>query len=122
MSYKNLIKLTFIMLIFDYIWIAHIAKKIYFETINKIDKSEYSPKRYISAVFAYICLLYLIWINQDKSSNERFIIGIAIYGLFNFTNGFMFSDWNSTVIVLDTIWGGTLFITVPLLAKLLTSR
>lgn len=34
-----------------------------------------------------------------------FVMGLAIYGVFNFTNHAMFDNWASTIMIRDLLWG-----------------
>lgn len=37
------------------------------------------------------------------------LIGLLVYGLYNFTNLSLLKDWNLTITIVDTIWGGVIF-------------
>jgi uncharacterized membrane protein len=40
---------------------------------------------------------------------DAFLLGLVIYGTFDFTNMALFKKWSLTTSIIDTLWGGTLF-------------
>lgn len=123
MEYQRLLLLTIIMLILDYIWITKLSKGIYLKTIKNVQKSAHKMNidKYIKMTIAYIIILYMIYSVQYNSTGDRLLYGLSAYGLFNFTNGSIFDDWNNSVIIVDTLWGGLLFALVPSIVDLINN-
>lgn len=64
--------------------------------------------RYGSAAIVYVFLSYMLL--QTKSYTEAFMYGAAIYGVYEFTNHALFTNYDSIVVIADTLWGGVLFV------------
>ena len=47
-----------------------------------------------------------------KSPNDAFILGLCIYGVFDFTNYAIFKNYNMFIGALDMLWGGILYYVV----------
>jgi uncharacterized membrane protein len=64
---------------------------------------------YYGAILAYIVLIvtYLsICFNEDKPDYFRgLMLGLAVYGTYEFTNLTVFSKWNTKILIIDIMWG-----------------
>lgn len=81
---------------------------------------------YYSAIMAYI-LMYVGWYyfiylpnNNKKSYDSKllidaFMLGFIIYGIFELTNKSLFNKWSWMSVLIDTIWGGILYMLVTLI-------
>ena len=70
------------------------------------------------AVLCWICLLGLLnyfIIKDNKHYLEAFLLGLGIYGVYEFTNGAILKKWELWSIIIDTLWGGIFFSLVTLL-------
>lgn len=68
--------------------------------------------RYESAIACYILLigvLYYFIIREHKTPSEAFLLGIAIYGVYETTTYSTLKKWKLETVMKDTIWGGILF-------------
>jgi uncharacterized membrane protein len=67
---------------------------------------------YLAAIICYIFIIiglnYFI-IRPHRSVNDAFLLGIVIYGIYETTNWAIFKNWSAVSVVIDTLWGGTLF-------------
>lgn len=64
------------------------------------------------AIGCYICLIYVVYhfiIQKGASLLEAFLLGASIYGVYEFTNYATLKNWKTTTVIMDTLWGGTLF-------------
>jgi hypothetical protein len=59
-------------------------------------------------IFLIFALNYFI-IQPKRSVNDAFFLGILIYGVYETTNYALFTKWSFLTVVIDTLWGGTLF-------------
>ena len=79
----------------------------------------------INFMGAALCYLFLIIginyfiIKPRKSVEEAFLLGIVIYGVFETTNYALFNKWSIITLVMDTLWGGTLFAATTFIINLL---
>jgi len=94
----------------DFIYINLI--KNYFK--NQIEKVQNSPMK-VNLFAAMLCYIFLIFalnyfiIQPKKSVSDAFLLGILIYGVYETTNYALFTKWSFLTVVIDTLWGGTLF-------------
>jgi uncharacterized membrane protein len=112
-----------IFLILDVIFI-YLNRNNFINIITKIQGKEPKmdiPSAIITYFFLYLGLFYFI-LNQKKSVFDAFILGIVIYGVFEFTTRTVFKDWTLYTAVIDTIWGGVLFASTTYFTKIISTR
>ena len=92
---------------------------IYFNVIKgffnkQIQSVQGSPIKinFLGAALTYIFLIsglnYFI-IKSHKSVNDAFFFGLVIYGVYETTNYALLNNWSILTVIIDTLWGGTLF-------------
>ena len=62
--------------------------------------------RMVPALITYVFLAYLLHI--PKSLNEAFLLGVAVYGVYDATNYATLTKYSPTFAIADTLWGGVL--------------
>ena len=73
----------------------------------------------VTYVFLIFGLNYFI-IGPRRSAQDAFLLGLMVYGVYDFTNLALLSKWQLFTAVTDTLWGGSLFyITTVLVHKVL---
>lgn len=96
--------------------------------VKKITKEE-MVFNMTKGIIAYIILAFGInyHIISDMNNNninkkllDSFILGLVIYGTFDFTNGAIFKDYDYTTMVIDTFWGAILHLLVTYLTYKIT--
>ena len=71
----------------------------------------------VTYVFLIFGLNYFI-IGPGRSAQDAFLLGLVVYGVYDFTSLALLSKWQLTTAVIDTLWGGTLFyLTTKLVQK-----
>lgn len=100
--------------------------KLYNTMIPKIQKSPMVVNtRY--AVFSYLLLCfamnYFVLPNIKKNTlkeliNHGFLLGIVIYGVYDFTAAAVLKSWDEKTMYIDVLWGGILFTITPYLTNL----
>jgi uncharacterized membrane protein len=99
-----------IFIVLDFCYLTIIKK--YFQ--NQIQQVQNSPMtiNYLGVVLCYLFLIvalnYFI-IKPNRSVNDAFLLGIVIYGVYETTNYALFKNWSIFTVIIDTLWGGTLF-------------
>jgi hypothetical protein len=101
---------SFIMLILDAIFLS--INKTYFITqITDIQNKDFNIN-YYGLILCYIILIlglnYFI-INENKSIQDAFLLGVFTYGVYETTNLSTFTNWKLKTVFIDTLWGGILF-------------
>jgi len=91
---------------------------------SQIQRVQGSPIKvnFLGAALCYIFLIaginYFI-IKPRKSVTDAFLLGIVIYGVYETTNYALFKDWSALTVIIDTLWGGTLFAITTYIVNLL---
>jgi uncharacterized membrane protein len=62
----------------------------------------------ITYVFLIFGINYFI-IKKKRSVKEAALLGLTIYGVYEFTNISLFKNWSILTAIIDTVWGTTLF-------------
>ena len=123
----NYLLFSILYLCVDLIWISIMSKLFYTQKLEKIQKQTLTFK-YAPAVLAYITLLIIMfyicvplstYYKQHHPSLVFGLVGFCVYGVYNFTNGAIFTNYDSLFILIDTLWGVTSFALFGLIYKLL---
>ena len=85
--------------------------KVWQWQIQKVQKSppQFDTKGAIYSYLSLFIILSYLVIENKVSPWQAFNLGIAVYGIFNYTNEAIFKDYSRSVSSMDTIWGGILF-------------
>ena len=107
---NNIIKLSIIVLLLDSIFL-YLIKNLFSKQIFSIQNSELQVNFTGAIICYFFIILSLYWfiIKEDKSIKDAFILGICIYGVYEYTNYSLFKNWNIETTIIDTLWGGILF-------------
>lgn len=99
-----------LVILIDMIYLK-LIKNYFNEQIRLIQGSNLEMD-YIAAILAYvfICIvLYYFIINQNRTIQEAFLLGLSIYMIYELTNKGIIKNWKWKTVLLDGIWGGILF-------------
>jgi len=118
MNKKLLIIFSIVFLILDISWIQIFATKFG----PMIEKIQGSPMvlNVSGAVGAYVVMLFtyynLVYDGDVPNYKRALLLGLAVYGTYEFTNYATIKNWDLTVLLLDICWGSimgalTLYIT-----------
>jgi uncharacterized membrane protein len=109
-----------LLIVIDGIYLYHI--KNYFR--QQIEDIQQTPLNInlLSTFGVYVLLVvglnYFI-LQPKKSVKDAFLLGIVIYGVYEFTNSALFTKWKLLTVMMDTLWGGCLLaITTWLMKKI----
>jgi uncharacterized membrane protein len=109
-----------ILLTVDFMYLRVISS--YFSNqIQRVQGSAMSIN-YLGAALCYVFLIvginYFI-IKPRKSVSDAFLLGLVIYGVYETTNYALFKNWSIMTVIIDTLWGGTLFAITTYIVNLL---
>jgi len=96
--------------VIDFIYLNLIKK--YFENQVKAVQGSQLQVNFLGAILCYIFLIFglnYFIIKPKRTPYDAFLMGILIYGVFETTNYALFKNWSVLTVILDTLWGGTLF-------------
>ena len=117
---KSLIISAILLVCIDAIYLTLIGK--YFNQQIKQIQGSSLQLNYVGAIITYIFLvsgLYYFILRNHKPVSDAFILGLVVYGVYEYTNLTLFKNWRILTTIMDTLWGGILFaITTFLVYKL----
>jgi len=96
--------------VIDFVYLNLIKK--YFEYQVKTVQGSQLQVNFLGVILCYIFLIFglnYFIIKSKRSPYDAFLLGILIYGVFETTNYALFKNWSILTVILDTLWGGTLF-------------
>jgi uncharacterized membrane protein len=96
-----------ILLAIDAVYLKFIGGPFYSHAVKKIQGKEITPRPY-SVVIVYIIIitgLYYFIIGPNKSYKDGAFFGLAVYGVFDFTNHAILDNYSLPLAMMDTIWG-----------------
>jgi len=102
------------MLTLDGIYLSTIGGSLFSRMVKNIQNQEMTINIYgaIGSYLLLILVLYKYIILERRSLTDAFILGVCVYGVFDFTNLALFKNYKIIPALLDTLWGGILFYTV----------
>lgn len=107
-------------IVFDALYIMPQLKT--FQTIYlQIQKSPLKV-RYRSAIVCYLLLSILIYtfiLRPKRSIQEAFLLGLCVYGIYDATTYALLKDYPLSTALIDTLWGGILFVLVTYVYRLI---
>ena len=99
-----------IMLLLDSVYLF-LTKTIFGEMVAKIQRTA-MQFRLAGAVIVYLLLavgLYYFIVKPERNAWEAALLGLVIYGTFDFTNYAMLKNYDLKIAIMDTVWGSLLF-------------
>lgn len=105
----NFLKIAIIVSILDFIWIGGYLLDHFKPMIQRVQKEPMVTKPH-KVIISYIILIALITILIPKCESiaEAFLIGFLVYGVYDSTNYATLKDWDPSIAILDSLWGGVL--------------
>jgi uncharacterized membrane protein len=107
-----------ILLLIDSVYLF-VTKAIFGEMVAKIQRTAIQM-RLEGAVVVYLLLavaLYYFIVKPGLSVWKAGLLGLVIYGTFDFTNYAMFKNYDLKIAIMDTVWGSLLFMATVLFQK-----
>ena len=107
---KTFLTILVIMLLLDSVYL-YLTKSIFGELVAKIQRTAIQF-RIEGAIIVYLLLalgLYYFIVKPGLSAWEAGLLGLVIYGTFDFTNYAMFKNYDLKTAIMDTVWGSVLF-------------
>ena len=109
-NFKDLVKISVILLSLDYVYLT--STLVFYKKIVRDIQGRELKFRKFGALLCYILLIFSIYyfiILKNGSELDAFFLGISIYGVFDTTNYAIFDRWNYKAVVMDTLWGASLY-------------
>ena len=77
------------------------------------------------AMFVYVLMMFALYyfiIKPMRSIYDAALLGIVVYGVFDFTNLALFKEYSFFWGIVDMLWGGLLFATCTYVAQLVYKK
>ena len=113
---KEYLLTSLILLGLDFIYLS--STKKYFNYQVKLVQGSTIKLNIIATIACYILLsmgIYYFIIKKNFSYSETFYLGIFVYGVYDLTTMAILKNWKWNTVIMDTLWGGTLFVLVKFL-------
>lgn len=120
MQTKSYFIVLALLLLMDIAWLA-VNKERYGALVKSVQGSKLDMV-FWAAIASYLCVYVLLvmfvlpFAEKMKTSNKLYVavrfgglVGLLVYGIFNFTNIAIFKRYSLSVAALDTLWGFVLF-------------
>lgn len=107
--WKTILLITIIMLALDAVYLTA-TRSLFGAVVAKIQRVAVQM-RVEGALVVYVLLvfgLYKFIISERRSVKDAAILGLVIYGVFDFTNYAIFKNYDLMTAVMDTAWGSIL--------------
>lgn len=108
------------LLIADLLWVNGVILKLYSALIQSI-QSQPMTINYTYAVLSYSLMVIglVVFVLPYATSVVRSLLygalfGVIVYGIYNFTVAAVINNWSGNVIVVDLVWGATVYSTSAL--------
>ena len=108
--FPTILTILVIMLLLDSVYL-YFTKSIFGELVAKIQRTA-MQFRIEGAIIVYLLLaigLYYFIVKPGLSAWEAGLLGLVIYGTFDFTNYAMLKNYDLKTAIMDTVWGSLLF-------------
>lgn len=114
--YINILLLSILFALTDSVYLTTTGS--YYSQVVKNIQGKRITLNPIATVLCYISLvlsLYIFIIREKKSIIYAGLLGFFIYSVFELTNMAIFDKWEWKAVILDSTWGGLLFMIVSYL-------
>ena len=104
-----LLNILIILILIDSLYL-YLTKNLFKKMVLDIQKSDLQI-RLNSGLVVYLLItigLYYFIIKEKRSPYDAALLGLIIYGVFDFTNYAIFKNYDIYIGLMDTIWGSIL--------------
>lgn len=100
-----------LLLFFDFLYLKSFGNSLFGPMVRNIQKQN-MVLSFFPSIIAYIFIFFILYffiLLPRLSPLHAFLLGASVYGVFDFTNLAIFSNYQYFPAIIDTIWGGILF-------------
>ena len=105
-----MILIFFLIILFD-LFFFWVNQTFLDKTVRAIQHKPITLK-YSGAILCYVALTLILYRTLSLSYLDTFALGVAIYAVYEGTNYAIFDNWPIKMVIMDTLWGGILFVLV----------
>ena len=118
---KKIILISIIILVIDLVWLSLFLGKYFGKMVLKIQGEKMVVNKsiaFLSYIFIILSFYYFIVLKDNGNMYmDSFLLGLFIYGIFEFTSGAIFKKWEKLPLFVDTLWGGILYLVTYFIYK-----
>ena len=115
---RQIIISAIVMLTLDIVYLG-LFKNYFNKVVTNIQGSPIELD-YYATIGCYIVMViginYFI-LRENKGYIDAFFLGLLVYSVFDLTTKAIFKNWEYKAVVIDSLWGGTLFAITTILTK-----
>ena len=118
---KKYLLMSVIFVLIDYVYLSLVSG--FFNKQVKLIQGTKINLDMPSTILCYLFLtlgFYYFLIDKKSTNLDAFLLGLVIYGVYETTNKAILKDWKWESVIIDTIWGGTLFFLVKMIFEKIT--
>jgi uncharacterized membrane protein len=106
----ELLKIFIILILLDAVYL-YFTKDMFGEMVVRIQRVAMQLRLWSGAVVYVFLAIALYWfiLKNKRPIWEAGLLGLATYGVFEFTNYAMLKNYDLSIAIMDTVWGATLF-------------
>jgi uncharacterized membrane protein len=117
---KDLATIAITMTVLDIAWISVFMGKAFTPMIEKI-QGKPMVMRPLGGLLAYVAMIGLFYtFKDDLTPLKAFLLGVGVFATYDFTNYALLSGWDLKTALIDTTWGGILFLLTYFVFKKIT--
>ena len=115
---RQIVISAIVMLALDILYL-NLFKDYFNKVVNNI-QGDPIELDYYATIGCYIVMViginYFI-LKENKGSTDAFFLGLLIYSVFDLTTKAIFKNWEYKAVIIDSLWGGSLFAITTILTK-----
>ena len=116
MFLQTFLTILVVMLLLDSVYLFF-TKNIFGEVVAKIQRTAMQLRPIIVYLLLAVGLYYFI-VKPGRSAWEAALLGLVIYGTFDFTNYAMLKNYDLKTAIMDTAWGSLLFALTTMIVQM----
>ena len=108
--FQRLFFILLLILLLDFVYISFFRND-FVNLFKNVQKSPLKINKF-GFVITYMLLTFTVYyfgFVKQFTSKDMFILGVCVYGVYEFTNLTTLKNWEMKMTLLDTLWGGILF-------------
>ena len=106
----ELLKIFIILILLGAVYL-YFTKDMFGEMVARIQRVAMQVRLWSAAVvYVFVAfLLYWFILKNRRPVWEATLLGLATYGVYDFTNHAILKNYDLSIAIMDTVWGATLF-------------
>lgn len=106
----ELLKIFIILILLDAVYL-YFTKNMFGEMVVRIQRVAMQLRLWSGAVVYVFLSIILYWfiLKDRRPVWEATLLGLATYGVYDFTNHAILKNYDLKIAIMDTLWGATLF-------------